>query len=129
MAFDAPAETNGLDRQRFTRIGKFVGATTRPNGGTMDELMRAHGLDCIDFLKCDIGGGEFEMILHDNGFLKRVANIAMELHPGAGEVARLVRALREGGFEIHVTDQFGRLSTLQGGAYLYASRVGALETA
>lgn len=125
-AFAALAAANGLDTARFRRIGKRVSAIAGPDKITVEELMRDNGLSSIDFLKCDIEGGEFDVFLDNNEFLQRVDNVAMELHPHEGEVARIVGVLEDHQFEVRVTDQFGCIVPHQAGDYLYASRTGEL---
>ena len=92
----------------------------------MAELMKSHELGQIDYLKCDIEGGEFDVFLNGPDFLDKVGNIAMELHPHCGPVNEIVDLLQLKGFAVLVTDQFGR--AVDGGLphYLYASRIGDL---
>ena len=93
---------------------------------TIDEIMKRFGMDRIEFLKCDIEGGEFDVFLRNNAFLAKVDRIAMELHPEEGDVAALRQALTESGFNSKVTDQFGNDAGSKEWNYLFASRVGGV---
>lgn len=125
-AFWAIVEANGIDPKHFDRISKFVASTAGPAAVTVPQIMQNHGLASIAFMKCDIEGGEFDVFCNRNEFLRRVDNIAMELHPDKGEVGHLVSVLTGFGFIVRVTDQFGGDIPHAMGHYLYASRVGAL---
>ena len=71
-------------------------------------------------------GGEFGGLLNNNDFLRRVDNIAMELHPAEGDPRRLAAELQSFGFDLCLTDQFGATAPADRAHYLYASRTGQL---
>lgn len=125
-AYRALLQENGVDPEQFPRIPRFASATSGPQTVTLAEIMDEHSLAEIDFLKCDIEGGEFDVFQGNNDFLGVVKNIAMELHPKEGDVGDLVRALGAHGFDVRVTDQFGSEISSKVGHYLYASRDGSL---
>lgn len=56
--------------------------TQKGNPLRMDikSVMDLYGLDHIDFIKCDIEGGEYDLFLSDPDILSRVGKIAMETH-------------------------------------------------
>lgn len=125
--FDLLAEANGINKQSYTRYERFAGSSSGPQTITLGEIMSAHGLDRIGFLKCDIEGGEFDVFLNDGSFLANLDNLAMELHPQEGDVAALAKRLVESGFEVRISDQFGQSIEAKQGHYLHASRTGELS--
>ncbi len=119
-------EANGLESRGIHRISAFASSEPGPGKVTIDEIMKRFGMDRIEFLKCDIEGGEFDVFLRNNAFLDKVDRIAMELHPEEGDVAALRQALTESGFNSKVTDQFGNDAGSKEWNYLFASRVGGV---
>jgi len=117
-------EANGLESRGIHRVSAFVSSESGPGKVTIDEIMNRYGMDRIEFLKCDIEGGEFDVFLQNNAFLAKVDRLAMELHPKEGDVEALCRALSERGFRPKVTDQFGNDAPSKQGHYLYATRTG-----
>lgn len=93
---------------------------------TMPALLAAHGIERVSFLKVDIEGGEYALMLHDNGWLAAVDNIVLEVHRALGDPAALAAALRDAGFALLGTDDFGATVAPEDADYLYASRTGAL---
>ena len=55
---------------------------------TVEEVMDAHDLDHIDFLKMDIEGAEFRIFRDSTRWLERVDNLAMEVHSKGLETLR-----------------------------------------
>jgi hypothetical protein len=119
-------EANGLESRGIHRIAAFASSQPGPGKVTIDEIMNRYGMDRIEFLKCDIEGGEFDVFLRNNAFLAKVDRIAMELHPEKGDVEALCRALAQSGFRPKVTDQFGSDAPTNQGHYLFASRMGRI---
>ncbi len=73
---------------------------------TIESLLERHDLPRFDLIKMDIEGSEFALF-DDTGWLARVNALAMELHPGCGQVRPVVDALLEAGFEVKLaTDTF-----------------------
>ncbi len=125
-AFEILRKANDVDQRKVHRISAFIASASGDGRRTMDEIMEKHRLASIGFLKCDIEGGEFDVFLDNNDFLRRVDNIAMELHPSKGDPRRLVAALQSSGFDLCLTDQFGETVPVDRAHYLYASRTGQL---
>ncbi|MDH3740627.1 MAG: FkbM family methyltransferase [Hyphomicrobiales bacterium] len=123
---DLLRRANDVADHAMPREVAFAGSKGGAGSVSMAELMKSHELGQIDYLKCDIEGGEFDVFLNGPDFLDKVGNIAMELHPHCGPVNEIVDLLQLKGFAVLVTDQFGR--AVDGGLphYLYASRIGDL---
>ena len=48
---------------------------------TLEELMKIYGLEKIDFIKCDIEGGEWDFFMNlDEKILSKIDRIAVETH-------------------------------------------------
>jgi FkbM family methyltransferase len=91
---------------------------------TMAELFARHGLEAVDFLKCDIEGSEFDLFTDTSGWLPRVRRIAMEVHCDYGSVDELSRLIVSNGFEVTLRDNLSRpvTSISESGGYLFAVR-------
>ena len=113
---------NNLVGRGLYRITAFAASELGPGKVTIPQFMAEYGIDRIGFLKCDIEGAEFDVLLHNNGYLARVDHIGIELHPADGDVRCLDDALLAYGFHTLATDQFGRPAPVATAAYLYASR-------
>jgi FkbM family methyltransferase len=96
----------------------------QPERITMPQLFERHGIEAVDFLKCDIEGSEFELFEAPEAWLPRVRRIAMEVHCAFGSVPGLVRRLEADGFEVGLRDDLGRRvpRILQSSGYLFAIR-------
>jgi FkbM family methyltransferase len=99
--------TSGAGRTNFDEAGyrKFVqkyGETFDSSGRriTGREIVAALGNMAIDFMKIDIEGAEFDILLNDNDWLRRVDNIAMEVHPPLGNPAAIIAELARLGFDV-----------------------------
>lgn len=57
-------------------------------------------IDRIDFLKCDIEGGEFSILHRSSPFLLLSRTVAVEIHSFAGPVEAVVEQLTASGFDI-----------------------------
>lgn len=65
-----------------------------------EELVQIVG-PRIDFLKCDIEGGEFDLLRANGGILKITRKMACEVHAFAGDVRRFIeKVVRVSGFEL-----------------------------
>lgn len=64
------------------------------------ELIARAGLGRIDFLKCDIEGGEFALLGKNSKLLSMAKSIAAEVHAFAGDVPAFLQILRDRGFAI-----------------------------
>jgi hypothetical protein len=67
---------------------------------TEAELIEAGCIERIDFLKCDIEGGEFELLKPESRLLAMTRSLAIEIHAFAGDVESFVQMLIEAGFSI-----------------------------
>jgi hypothetical protein len=123
---DLLLSVNCIDPIRAPREEKLIASVSGQDKITMEEILKKYKIGRIDFLKCDIEGGEFDIILRNSSFLEAVSNLAMEVHPAAGDYAALSNALERHGFALHMTDQFGAPIDNGSPHYLYASRTGDL---
>lgn len=64
------------------------------------DLIKEGHLTKVDFLKCDIEGGEFQLLTADSKLLAMTQNIAIEVHAFAGDVNEFIERLRRCGFGI-----------------------------
>jgi FkbM family methyltransferase len=65
-----------------------------------DELIAMAGIDRVDFLKCDIEGGEFGLLTPQSKLLRMAQSLAIEIHHFAGSVDQFLDMLRECGFTV-----------------------------
>lgn len=61
-------------------------------------------VDTLDFLKCDVEGGEFNLMKGDLSWTKKVKNMALEYHPDKGDVKELENTLKSLGFDVRQED-------------------------
>jgi FkbM family methyltransferase len=71
----------------------------------MNDIVQKHGIQTIDFLKMDIEGSEFDVVLKDNDWLSITRRIAMEVHCDYGSVGELRDALVSRGFRVQLFDE------------------------
>ena len=126
QGFEALKTVNAPLDCQFTRINNMVRSSQSGTGVSIGALIEQAGIDRFHFVKCDIEGGEFNILIEDCSKLPLIDNLAMELHPEEGSVADLAGILRDSGFALCITDQFDNNTTPQYGHYLYASRTGDL---
>ena len=117
---------NNIDPCRLPREEALVGSKNGQGCVTILDIMGKYRLREIDFLKCDIEGAEFDVFLNENSFLQSVRNISMELHAERGDCQGIISLLKDIGFKVRVTDQFGAVVNGTRPNYLYASTVGDL---
>jgi hypothetical protein len=67
---------------------------------TEEELLEATSLKCVDFLKCDIEGGEFGLLHRESALLRMTRKLAIEVHAFAGDVQTFIHMLKEVGFTV-----------------------------
>lgn len=78
-----------------------------------DSLIERSGIDGIDFLKCDIEGGEYALLTSSSRILAMTQKIAVEIHSFAGDVDGFIQMLVTQGFEIlHVQRDPDRTATV-----------------
>ena len=70
--------------------------------GLLDQetFVKKHRLDRIDFLKCDIEGGEFELFAAESPLLEITRQLAVEVHDHAGDRHEFMSTLERRGFEV-----------------------------
>ena len=75
----------------------------------MPEIMANYRIDRIGLLKSDIEGGEFAVfgVSEDLGWLERVDQLVMEVHPDWGDAVGLVDRLRQHGYTVDLRDNAG----------------------
>jgi FkbM family methyltransferase len=85
------------------------GTANRPVDVSVPGLMSSYGLPRIDLLKMDIEGGEFAVLAdgEDLGWLRRVYQIALEVHTTSGNVPAMIQRLRDHGFIVDLRDNDG----------------------
>lgn len=91
---------------------------------SMDELLRTHDVQQVDFMKIDIEGSEFSLFRRYEPWMSRVRCIAMEVHPRFGTPEALEEVLHEAGFQTELRDEALRTRAMnaESGGYLYAWR-------
>lgn len=94
---------------------------------TMNQLLSENEIDRVSFMKIDIEGGEYALLLNNSDWVDRVDDLVMEVHQGLGDAEKLVQRLRASGFSVLCTDNFGDAIEPKLVDYLYASRIGALK--
>lgn len=65
-----------------------------------EEFIERFSLDRIDFLKCDIEGGEFGLIGPGSRLIRMARQVAAEVHGFAGPPEAFIGYLKQSGFEI-----------------------------
>jgi FkbM family methyltransferase len=93
---------------------------------TVGEVIDAHHLDRIDFLKMDIEGAEFRIFRDSTHWLERVDNLAMEVHSHAGDPTEIVDRLQAAGFKVKWLGDSGYATSPRDAGYIYASRIDSL---
>ena len=103
--------------------GRPSGYSPTTAGGRQHRMARCSGLeasqcprswpttriDRIGLLKADIEGGEFAVFgaSEDLGWLERVDQLVMEVHPDWGDAVGLVDRLRQHGYKVDLRDNAG----------------------
>ncbi|MDG6982764.1 MAG: FkbM family methyltransferase [Nitrososphaerota archaeon] len=82
----------------------------------MKQLWRELHLNHVDFLKVDIEGAEF-VVFRDSDWINCVDRVVMEVHPWAGDSERLLRDLRNHGFQVTTSRGY-----MKDAFYVYAVR-------
>ena len=65
-----------------------------------ETFIQKHGLETIDFLKCDIEGGEFQLFASESLLLRTARQVAIEVHDHAGDRHEFIKMLERSGFEV-----------------------------
>ena len=110
-AFEKSVGGNTGFRSRVTLIRGFLGkpcekqlALTPDDGNYRDAewlsesgFLEKAGIDTIDFLKCDIEGGEFALLGPGSRLVDMTRSLAVEIHAFAGDVDSLAASLHARG--------------------------------
>lgn len=112
-AFEESVGLNDGFRNRVTLVNAFVGSVLdseeAPTHGTdyadakwlsEEELIATAGIRDVDFLKCDIEGGEFGLLTSESKLLQMSRSLAIEIHQFAGDVAKFLSMLQDCGFTL-----------------------------
>ncbi len=67
---------------------------------TEDQLIERANIQSIDFLKCDIEGGEFGLLTTSSKLLAMTKSLAVEVHAFAGDVTKFMDDIKSCGFII-----------------------------
>jgi len=94
---------------------------------TVEEMMDRCDLQKVDFLKMDIEGAEYAIFRDSQEWLKRVDNLAMEVHYRLGDPGEIVQHLQNAGFRVAWADDNGDPVDTRSAAYIYASKTGWLK--
>lgn len=113
---------NGIDPAAVPREVAFIAAQPGPGRVTVAEILARYAITRLSFVKCDIEGGEYDVLLHANDWLARVDHLAMELHGDAAGNVAIADALARAGLSVLPADQFGRRTAAEAAEYLYAAR-------
>jgi len=102
-----------------------------PRTLSLYQIIERYELEQIDFLKVDIEGSEFDLMSDAIGWLSRVRRLAMEVHLQYGDLRKIVRTLKEAGFEVWLVDNDKRgVPFLTGcNGYLFAKATSRGEAA
>ncbi|QCG87273.1 FkbM family methyltransferase [Azospirillum sp. TSH100] len=92
----------------------------------MDALLQRFDGGRADFMKLDVEGAEFGILMVRNDWLQRVDNIAMEVHRDAGNPATIIDELRRHGFAVCWKGGHGPKPP-EDAEFIYASRNGLLR--
>ena len=78
------------------------------------DIIERAGLEKIDFLKCDIEGGEFALLRQGSKLLQMTDKIGVEVHAFGGNVSGFIEMIEKSGFNLlHVkTDPSGTRTVL-----------------
>lgn len=93
---------------------------------SVEEILAECQMPSVSFLKMDIEGGEFPVLLSSDGWIGKLENLALEVHRDSGSPARIADLMLRNGFEVLTSDANLELADPSQADYLYASRTGAL---
>jgi FkbM family methyltransferase len=118
----APGVTAGVITDDYLWATTSHGAAKRPVGLSVPEIMTRYEIDRIGLLKTDIEGGEFAVFdaSEDLGWLERVDQLVLEVHPDWGDAASLIGRLRQHGYRVDLRDDAGVPVTVRAGRLDYA---------
>jgi FkbM family methyltransferase len=104
-----PGATVGVLADDYRWATASHGATQRPPGVSVPEIMSDYRIERIGLLKVDIEGGEFAVFGtgEDLWWLERVDQIVLEVHPDHGDATGLIDRLRQRGYRVDARDNGG----------------------
>lgn len=90
-------------------VGDRVGAANLVPSFTLSDIADRFGLDRIDFIKCDIEGGEGVVFMDSAFFARFLPRIIVEVHPIGGELttSAVQKALAPHGYHFRMITQAG----------------------
>jgi hypothetical protein len=123
-------ESNRCNPARAPRYLKFISSPSleRQNpeqNVSIQTILREQNIERFNLVKMDIEGHE-KSIFAEPEWLANVDSLCMELHPHAGELSSIPRALNHFGFKYRLTDQHGKPAEMPNATFLYASCAGEL---
>lgn len=89
-------QANAKTKELIATDGNYAGA----NWLTEQQFIERANIQSIDFLKCDIEGGEFGLLTPDSKLLAMAKVLAVEVHAFAGDVAKFMADVESCGFII-----------------------------
>jgi FkbM family methyltransferase len=132
MAYRQSIALNPGFSERATLVRAFFGSVAEPHKALLqderyrdapwlgeDELIALCGLSRVDFLKCDIEGGEFQLLHPGSKLLTMAQKIAIEIHQFAGDVDGFMAMLKSQGFVLRFIQR-----DADGSATVLAARAG-----
>lgn len=93
---------------------------------SVEEIMAKCDMPSISFLKMDVEGAEFEVLLTSDNWIDQLENLAMEVHRSLGDPSELADHLLKNGFQVLTKDASLEPVDPSRADYLYASKTGAL---
>ena len=123
-------ESNRCNPARAPRYLKFISSPSleRQNpeqNVSIQTILREQNIERFNLVKMDIEGHEISLFAEPE-WLANVDSLCMELHPHAGELSSIPRALDYFGFKYRLTNQHGKPAGMPNATFLYASCAGEL---
>lgn len=116
-------QSNGCRRYAIETV--FVGAGGEMGAGlfptvTIEDLLRRHDIQNIDFVKMDIEGSEFALF-ESSDWLKGVKALSMEIHLPHGDPNQVLETLKRHDFLYAIAnDNLDRISDVTQASFIYA---------
>jgi FkbM family methyltransferase len=127
-ALVSSASNRKFDRDGYSELVKKYGSSFNANKETIncDQIVKMFNGERIDLVKMDIEGAEFDILLDDSRWLKSVDNLTMEVHRDIDNPFKIIRGLRQAGFEVSWKGNHIEKVAPEHADFIYASRNGAL---
>ncbi len=122
------SRASGFNEKLYGEITQRYGKAFNSNNRSITghEVVAFFGGKKIDFLKLDIEGAEFDVLLNENEWLRLVDNITMEVHPQMGDPGVIVQELSNLGFAVDWKGNHVDEVEVGAADFIYASRRGLL---